>query len=171
MPKSSPEGKQQILQWLAHLPVENVCDVGAGSGTYRDLCNLHGVLTNARWTAIEVWEPYVDYFSLPMKYHEVIVQDVREADLTGFDLLIFGDVLEHMTREEAKKCVASAPKAWKILSIPTTHYPQGEVNDNPFEVHVEDNWQSHWIFEDFSTVADSQIGDISVYLLRPEDGN
>lgn len=169
MPKSSPEGKQQILEWLAHLPVQSVCDVGAGCGTYRDLCSLHCVLPNAKWTALEVWEPYVEYFSLRMKYDEVIIQDVREADLSGFDLLIFGDVLEHMTRAEAKKCVDSAPNAWKILSIPTTYYPQEEVNGNPFEVHVEENWGQHWVFEDFATVVDSQIGDISVYLLRPDN--
>lgn len=169
MPRSSPEGKQQILQWLAHLPIKRICDVGAGCGTYRDLCGLHGVLPNAHWTALEVWEPYVQEFQLRTKYDEVVIKDVREADLSSYDLLIFGDVLEHMTREEAKKCVASAPNAWKILSIPTSHYPQAAVYENPFEVHVEEDWEPHWVFEDFATVADSQIGDISVYFLRPDD--
>jgi hypothetical protein len=171
MPRSSQEGKEKILQWIRSLDVTNVCDVGPGCGTYIDLCKNAGLLKDANWTGLEVWEPYIKKFNLAEKYDRIILSDVRQVDLGQFDLVIFGDVLEHMTREEAKKCVESASQAWRILSIPTTHYPQAEVFGNPFERHVEENWDSNWVFEDFDSVVDSQLGKISVYLLRPTDPN
>jgi hypothetical protein len=171
MPWSSYEGKEKILSWISMINVQNVCDVGPGCGTYRDLCKNNGLLTDCKWFAVEIWEPYVLEFNLKGKYDEVIVEDVRQTDLSKFELIIFGDVLEHMTRAEAKKCIDSAPQAWKILSIPTDHYPQEPVRGNPFERHVEEDWNQNWVFEDFDTVIDSQLGSISVYLLRPQNAS
>jgi hypothetical protein len=169
VPRSSWEGKEKILQWVGSLNVQEVCDVGPGCGTYVDICKNAGLLKDANWTGIEAWEPYIREFNLLGKYDQIIISDVRQVDLGQFDLVIFGDVLEHMTRAEAKKCVDSAPQAWKILSIPTVHYPQAEVFGNPFERHVEENWHENWVFEDFPEVIDSQLGNISVYLLRPKN--
>jgi hypothetical protein len=47
-----------------------------------------------------------------------------------------------MTKEEAIKLVENVLTNCQtlIISIPIVHMPQDEVNGNPFEVHVKDDW-------------------------------
>jgi hypothetical protein len=63
---------------------------------------LRAAFPGAYWTAIEIWEPYVEAFGLTQKYDKVIVHDVRRMEkLPDADLYIFGDVPEHMPPDEA----------------------------------------------------------------------
>ena len=129
MPFSSNSGKQFIAS--LNLKADKVLDVGAGSGTYRELLNF-----GTHWTALEIWEPYVHQYKLAQKYDEVILADARSFEFANkYDLCILGDVLEHMTEDEAKTVLSRARKACQtvIVSIPLGHYPQGEYEGNPYE--------------------------------------
>ena len=91
---------------------------------------------------MEIFEPYVDRFMLRHRYHDLIVADVR--DLNPFppaDLVIFGDVLEHMPAHDARVVWDRARQvAWRlVIGIPVRPYPQGESEGNPWEAHV-----THW---------------------------
>jgi len=85
----------------------------------------------------------VEKYSLRDKYDQVIVADVRYLDfikLGPSDVVLFGDMLEHMSANEARDVLARAAmkSRFMALSIPIGHWPQDEIEGNPFEVHVED---------------------------------
>ncbi|MEI5032400.1 hypothetical protein RB201_04165 [Streptomyces sp. S1A(2023)] len=74
-------------------------------------------------------------------YDEIHVEDIRESEdhLLYRDLVILGDVLEHMPREDAVALLerAVAAGAWNLLvSVPIVESVQGEVDGNPHEAHV-----------------------------------
>lgn len=137
MPSSMDEGKDWMREQIKRLVPVRVLDVGPGQGTYFDLAASAG----QRWEAIEIWEPYVGRYALRERYRRVRVEDVRLHDWSreAWDLVIFGDVMEHMARAEALAVwdAALAHSAYLLLSIPIVLCPQGAAEGNPFEVHVE----------------------------------
>jgi len=172
MPFSHPiEGKRWIRAVTEGLGVRRVLDVGAGSGTYSTL--LRPVTPGARWSAIEVWQPYLDEFALAAKYDEVIVADVR-SHVWGdqYDLVILGDVLEHMPTTDAVDVFGRAvtSSAVVLASMPIIHYPQGAVGGNPFEAHVKDDWNHEEIVETFPGIRAAQCyPTVGVYWAAADD--
>lgn len=69
MPFSSSSGKSYIENLVRHLPDsvkdKPVLDVGAGCGTYSML--FRGQLKGP-WTAVEIFEPYIEQYDLKSKY-------------------------------------------------------------------------------------------------------
>ena len=174
MPRSSKEGKQEIVNWCKELSNINVIvDVGAGSGTYyKMLARKNKVFPKANWIAIEAWKGYISQYELEEKYKTVINQDARQvnfSDIGGVDLTIMGDMLEHMTKEEAIALVANVANTsrYAIISIPIIHYPQDEYEGNPFEVHVKDDWSHAEVMETFPNIVRTFEGqEIGCYLLK-----
>jgi hypothetical protein len=144
MPTSDAEGKDWSLALFErHLP-DTVCDVGPGEGTYARL--FRPVYKGVWWTAVEAHKPYVAKYKLKSTktrtmYDEIHVEDVRESaeHLFHRDLVIFGDVLEHMERDDAVDLLqrAEAAGAWHILvSVPIVESEQGAIGGNEYERHV-----------------------------------
>lgn len=161
MPYSSESGKQHIKNILARVKKDTVLDIGVGSGTYAKL------LPDSHVTGIEIFEPYVEQFKLNELYKKLIIEDARKVDystLGRFDVAVAGDVLEHMTVEEAKVVVEKLRGIADtvIVSIPIGHYPQGEYGGNPHEAHVVDDWSDAWFKEVFGVptwcAIDNEIG-------------
>ena len=143
MPTSDPEHKAWALDRIRELQPKMVVDVGPGVGTYSDLAREH--TPGATWKCIEAWAPYIPQFGLWQKYDHVIVGDIRHVDLHSVtfapDLVIVGDVLEHMAKAEARS-VLRLLQAWAdnvLVSVPLAHHDQGDVNGNWFEIH-RDHW-------------------------------
>lgn len=153
MPYSDPANKPWTKGVIAGMHPKTVLDVGAGAGAYlnilRDLY-LHSVYV----TAAEVWEPYVYRFQLLHRYDAVALGDIREREHFDYDLVILGDVLEHMTKDDAVRLWdrISRQARHAIISIPIIHYPQGEEEGNPFEAHVKDDWTSEEVLDTFSHI-------------------
>lgn len=174
MPKSSKEGKVEILEWCKSLDnVNTIVDIGAGSGTYHKLlAKKNAVFPNANWIAIEAWTDYISKFSLNEKYKTVINQDARTIDFTridNIDLTIMGDMLEHMTKEDAITLVNNVSKSsrFAIISIPIIHYPQDAYEGNPYEIHVKDDWSHTEVIETFPNIIKTfQGSEIGCYLLE-----
>lgn len=170
MPYSSKRGKAVTAELFKGLNVKTVLDIGAGSGTYKKLADRVGALQKAKWTALEVWEPYIERFKLNDLYDEVILQDARQYLNTNYEMVICGDVLEHMTKDEAFTILDRYKNSYRLVSVPTVHYPQGEHEGNPYEKHVEEDWNPEWIADRYK---DELIGmhpdnGITVYLLCPQ---
>jgi hypothetical protein len=149
--------------------VTTILDVGAGEGTYRDL--ISPPLPGVTWIGVEVWAPYIEQFHLRERYDRLICCDIRGLDpatLPDLDVTIFGDILEHMTKVEAQALVQRylGKSRFIVISLPIGHYPQDEVNANPFEVHVKDNWSHQEIVDSFPGIAAACIHfGIGVYFL------
>jgi SAM-dependent methyltransferase len=170
MPMSDPSHRPWVLDRLFEIPggpagIKTVVDVGAGGGGWRLFLGPH--LPNSRWTAVEIWEPYVDRFMLRSHYQEVIVADVRDLDpFPAADLVIFGDVLEHMPAGDAVTVWdrARAAAGHLVIGIPVRPYPQGESQGNPWEAHVED-WSDYSVRKVFPGIVAGTCGpDTGAYL-------
>lgn len=130
--------------------IHTVLDLGAGQGTYHDL--LADEL-NAHWVAVEVFRPYVEAFDLCCKYDEVHSEDLvgfLRRDSRAFDLIIAGDVLEHLGRADAldvaECCYRRAQ--FMIVSMPVVAKRpapmQGAKDGNPHQRH-----RYAWLFGEF----------------------
>ena len=154
--------------------VNAVVDIGPGEGTYADL--LRPLFPAARFIAVEKWAPYIRRFGLEQKYDQVIVADgawldwQRAAD--GAELVIFGDVLEHMAEDDARRCwhQARARARWVLLSIPIKYHPQGESEGNPYEEHVA-HWTHEKVLDAFEGIDEWWLGNVvGVYLASRAEG-
>lgn len=152
---SDPTNKPWTQQKIAELNPKTVLDVGAGQGVYLDLIreSLGGsVIVNA----VEVWQPYIDQFNLINRYDRLYAMDVRQMENFDYDLVILGDILEHMSEIEAIKLWDKISKQAKyaIISIPIIHYHQDAINGNPYEVHVEEDWNTEKVLEKFHSIIE-----------------
>ena len=170
MPMSSTEGKDWIRERIgamaAQAPV-SVLDVGPGVGTYAKL--LADVPTTTV-VGIEIYEPYVTTYRLNEYYDEVLVGDARHVPFPRVDVVILGDVAEHMSEEDAVQLWAKASAAAAravYLSIPVVHYPQGEIEGNHHETHVVDDWNHDRVLKAFEGIGESWTGsEVGVYERR-----
>lgn len=149
---ASHEGKafaiDLLLQWADHKTpgcgpdTELVfLDLGAGAGSWMEA--IRPWFLKSKWIAVEVWQPYVDQFCLPERYHLVTTGDIRDMRFPIVDVVILGDVLEHMTKEEARKVWDSAIASARVgvfMSTPIIEYHQGHVHGNPYQEHVITDW-------------------------------
>lgn len=167
MPTSSKSGKASIQWVMSKIPAPKTgLDIGCGEGTYAKM------FPKLEWTGVEIWEPYVEQYKLKELYQNLFVRDAKGWDSDDhFDVCFLGDVLEHMTAEEAqqmlRKCRRLADTV--IISIPLGHYPQGEWGGNPHERHITDNWSDELVKETFGqptwSCIDNEIG-VYVYSIH-----
>ncbi len=157
MPYSADEGKDWFVKKLTSNSIFTVLDVGPGAGIYGQLVNKNMTVIGSV-DAVEVWEPYIRKFNLNKIYTHVAVCDIRDWSNFSYDLVIFGDVLEHMSRDDARAVWDFAAKRAKFayISIPIVHYPQGEYDGNPYEEHVEDHWHHEEILDWFPGIVDHE---------------
>jgi cyclopropane fatty-acyl-phospholipid synthase-like methyltransferase len=151
MPRSEDDQIPYFLEVFEQLQPKTVLDIGAGEGKYADL-----IAKRAKVNAIEIWAQNVMDYDLPSKYDEVFIWDARKHQDFDYDLVIFGDVLEHMSEEDAKALWAKARKGAKaiFMSIPIVHLPQGAEGGNPYEVHIEDDYDHERILETFEGITE-----------------
>lgn len=139
MPTSLAEGKGLIRDYLraCYPKGGRVLDVGPGCGTYSDILKPEGFVLDA----IEIFEPYVERFSLRSKYVNVMVGDVLAwlwCSLPKYDVILFGDILEHLHASDGVRVVDRAAGLSKrqIYSLPYC-YSQGPIDDNAAETHLQ----------------------------------
>ena len=132
-------GKAEVAQWARQqFPFGGRClDVGACDGVWNSLLGDH-----FQMYAVEAWAPNVEQHRLRELYRGVYIGDIRHYPLLSlrYDLIIFGDVIEHMSVEDARRVIESAKQvcADMIVSVPF-QYKQGAIYGNPYEVHVQDD--------------------------------
>jgi hypothetical protein len=164
MPYSAEEGQSLMMSWIKAQSPRSVLDIGAGSGTYGKL--VRAACPDAYRIGVEVWHPYVARFNLTDVYDQVVHADVR--DMWGeppirADVVILGDVLEHMHVEDATRVWRMAldwARKAVYLSIPITPYPQGECEGNPFEAHVVPDYTDERVLATFEGITWKWLGTI-----------
>jgi hypothetical protein len=169
MPYSSDEGKDYTRTFLSVCNPTSVLDIGPGAGTYGRMVRSLPGGWRIRCMAIEVCVTYVSQFDLPHLYDQVIVGDARTTPFPDVDVVILGDVLEHMHEYEAVavwyKALAAAKTA-VFLSIPTVPWPQEGTPENPHEAHVSD-WTPEKVLATFPYIDSYMIGEeVSVFVAK-----
>lgn len=150
MPGSVIHGKKQIKAWVdGKEGIERIVDVGAGSCTYPKLLG-----DRYRYTAIEIWAPYIKQFNYDEYYDEIIVADVEYVRWPDGDLVILGDVIEHLVKGNALMVLERALQTYPhtVLSIPFGGMESEEHYGNWYETH-----RSNWEYEEVLGLADWEL--------------
>ena len=128
--------KEEIKDYLLSKFKGNakVLDVGAGCGTYWNL--LHKYF--ATIDCVEVFKPNIDKYRLKEKYHRVYNIDIRHFKYDKYDIIIFGDIIEHLDINEAQEVLKYAYNKCKemIVAVPY-ELEQDEVEGNVYEIHKQ----------------------------------
>lgn len=126
-------GHDVAVAWIRETFPENseILDVGACDGKWRLMLPEYKNID-----AVEVWEPNAIHIK-PM-YREVFNASIVGLKYKKYDLIIFGDVIEHLTIEDAQKVLKYAKTHCKdmIVAVPFL-YSQDALYGNPYEVHKQ----------------------------------
>lgn len=157
MPYSGTTFDDMTEYLIRSLPIQSVLDIGVGEGKYGRL--LRQYQPHAHVTGVEVMSDYITRFNLNEFYDRIINCNIldfmkQEVD-TIYDLVIMGDVIEHLPKSGGTDVLHFYVHRARYLMI---LYPertfQGTYLDNPHEAHI-----SVWTKADFSPFD-------SVYLER-----
>lgn len=173
MPTSDPEDKGWAREVIRSLAPASVVDIGPGEGTYARLAR--DATPDCRWICVEAWGPYIAEYGLAELYDHAVIADVRHLDpytlRRDVDLVILGDVLEHMTQLEARAVLARM-RDWSrhvLVSIPLAHHEQGPYHGNWLEIHRE-HWSGEQMRKELGPgLADAREGDVLGYYLWSAD--
>lgn len=148
-------GKAEAVSYITkHFKRGDTClDVGACDGKWADL--LNGYMTI---DAVEIYAPNIAKHDLVPKYRNIYIADIRKLQYNDYDLIIFGDVLEHMSVKEAQdvlsyawdKCddlIVAVPYLW----VNRSHY------GNPYEVHIQDDLTPRNVLERYPLLQPAMI--------------
>jgi SAM-dependent methyltransferase len=136
MPYSYNLYKEDVKEYfLSKLPYDiKILDAGCGSGGYSYL--LKSSFPNI--DGIEIHEPYVQMFGLEAIYNNLIIGNILDFDIDGYDVIIMGDVLEHITFSEAKNLLEKIQgKGIKMMVAVPYMYEQGAEFNNIYETHLQ----------------------------------
>ncbi|MBI4559631.1 MAG: tetratricopeptide repeat protein [Candidatus Hydrogenedentes bacterium] len=162
MPVSTNAHISHGLSWILEINPKSVLDVGCGFGLWGFLCREYLDVMNERvqpteWQVcidgIELFEPYIQAHQRAL-YTNITIGDIRELApcLTEYELIIAGDVIEHLQRKEGEQALEVLyEKATKALlvNIPLEgNWEHPERHGNPGELH-----RSTWCVEDFAPFA------------------
>jgi hypothetical protein len=156
---------------LMRIAPARVLDVGIGFGRWgivvREFCDVwYGRVFPDQWAVhIEGIEAFprsvTDYHRL--FYNQIHLGDAAEVipGLDGrWDVVIFGDVLEHFTKDVGRALLAHCltHADYVLVNIPLgDDFEQGEVYENPYERHLA-AWEVH-DFEEFALVRRQLLRD------------
>ncbi len=173
---SSSEGKEFFRDWLVHvakpLGFKTFLDVGCGAGTYGKI--IREVMgRDVQIGAVEIFTEYIERHNLHEIYDKIITGDIRDLPPQSIvvDLIIAGDVLEHLAMLESGEVVNRLRKRCRFLwaALPvnmgrpwSTGYaqPDHEYVENPANKHLHD-WtgaEIHMIFKPMWLVPFIQTG-------------
>lgn len=162
MPTSDPANKLWSIRKIKAIDPKTVLDVGTGMGDYLEFIKTY-ISSDVVVHGVEVWEPYVEEYSLKERYDQLYIQDVREMTKFEYDLVILGDVLEHMPEDDAVKLWDTISKQARhaMISIPIGHHPQGAWGGNPYEIHHEEDWSTEKVLQAFPGIIEHKEFEIT----------
>lgn len=138
MPYSVDDGKDEIRHVVNQFCGNRVLDLGCGYGVYGRMIDR---------ACYKVGVDVVDYrkrFGLMDVYDKVYIHDIRDIHflrrIGAYDLAILGDVLEHMSPEEARHVLDQVKRMAKVIivALPYT-WVQKDWHGNKWEDHIQDD--------------------------------
>ena len=135
MPYSYTCFDDEIPRFVADLAPASILDVGPGAGKWGLLLAAPGRSIDA----VEIHEPYIEKFGLREIYGTTYLGDV--CGFTGFDrydLVLIGDVLEHLSVERAQALLARiASSGASVLLLVPYQLAQDALGGVESEVHLQ----------------------------------
>lgn len=122
------------VEQLLKITPKTVYDVGIGDGFYGKLikffmphCNVFGVELNQRWVS------HCEALGL---YERILQGSIVDTihDLSG-DLIIFGDVLEHLEKEDMRSVLKTAVTNFRFVIVNSPLGFQEQLHEDSEEIH------------------------------------
>lgn len=130
---SYESGKAAACEWIRRVfaPGATILDVGACDGNWANRLPEYGAID-----AVEIYPPNAE--RIRDLYRNVYNVDIYDFAYDWYDLIIFGDVIEHMTVEKAQSVLRYARKRCHnmIVAVPFL-YAQDAIYENEFERHLQ----------------------------------
>lgn len=163
MPIARPEVIPTVCKWFCAHEVKRVLDVGLGFGLWGFLARQYlllwtgrGDLTQKKYSnwrneitidGIEIYKGYITDLQ-KLLYNNIYIGDMRNLlpKMHSYDIIIFGDVLEHVILRDGLKLLQTAKNKakWVIITTPD-YFVKGKAKmDNEWEKH-----KYHWKDNDF----------------------
>ena len=135
---SSDEGKIPVLKYIVENVEKNakILDVGFGAGAYGKLLRS---LYYRNIDGLDIYSDNIEEMGLDKIYDNIYIENILDFDFNYYDLIIMGDVLEHIELESAKKLLSrftSGKCGQLIVSVPY-EYEQDELYGNKHEKHLQ----------------------------------
>lgn len=170
------------IELIRKLDPQTILDVGAGFGRwgflFREFLEIwDGARYDGNWQriidAVEIYPGYIkDYHRY--FYNNIYIEDAAafiESTRNRYDLINFGDVIEHLDKHAGIKMLENAltKSRYVLVNVPIGKFwPQEGTPDNPFEAH-----RSIWYNNDFTkykyykikTFYDAESREYSVVLI------
>lgn len=127
-------GKLQICAWVRkYFPRSaTILDVGACDGNWRRRLPDYPAMD-----AVEAYGPNLKNLE---GYRSVFHADIRGFRYEDYDLIIFGDIIEHLSVSEAQAVLKYAvPRCQDMIIAVPFLFPQGAILGNPYEIHIQDD--------------------------------
>lgn len=127
-------GKAECCGWVRqnfHMD-STVLDVGACDGVWQSM------LPEYDMDAVEAFQPNAENLKRHNNYMNVYCTEIKNFEYEWYDLIIFGDVIEHMDVETAQAVLEYAyPRCRDMIIAVPFLYEQGEIYGNPYERHIQ----------------------------------
>lgn len=131
-------GKGKIKKWFLENFKEgtSILDIGPGEGTYYKL--LKDTYLKDNMDCVEACEEGAIKWELDKMYNNVFIMNALDLKFDHYDLIIMGDVLEHLSVEDAQKFLDYAlPRCNDIMVAVPYELPQGPLKNNEYEIHIQ----------------------------------
>jgi SAM-dependent methyltransferase len=126
---------------------KSVLDLGCGHGFYKKLL---GEYFTGPWHAVEIWKPYIDKYKLEELYDQVFNENLLDFEFEYYDIIIMGDVLEHLSRSDGANIIKKLKdKCEELFVVVPYNLPQETVNDNVFETHLQEDLNDDIMLEHY----------------------
>jgi len=148
MPYSDQRLDKRVISIVKSVKPKTVLDVGPGAGKYSKL--IKGVDPSISIEAVEIDRQYVKDFKLRELYDKIHITSIQQFIETqhdnSYDLIIFGDVIEHLKKSEGVDVLNFFVYRSKHIIV---QWPHGYVQ-NTWEGHVHENHIAVWGKSDFA---------------------
>lgn len=149
MPYSNTTFDGYVLKLLDLLQPATVLDIGAGAGKYGKMVRDWGKskLLERPWvTGVEADDSYISRFELAKLYDTLIVDDANtliHRPKMRFDLVILGDVIEHMRKSRALDLLNFLVyRSGYIVVVTPDKFQQDDWEGHALEAHIS-TWSEH----------------------------
>ena len=137
---SEPYFDEKILGYLKNNFKEDVkiLDVGAGDGKWAHVLNPHFKNVDA----VEVFQPYIKEHNLDEKYKNVFQLDIMDFEFEYYDVVIFGDTWEHLTKKQCEDWYnKNKNKIGELIIIVPFQYEQ--EGNGEFGLKIKNDYGKH----------------------------